>query len=931
MTVITDIIEALQSGWTQNNRFLRISTTLGSDVLMAERLDGWESVDHGGFRLHISALTTNTALAVETAIGTPALLEWRQSDADDSWRPLHGHVVVAERTGHNAGLARVKFVVEPWLAMLHQRVDSYHYQNASVIDISEQIFRYYARGVVAPAWRWALADRTIYAQRSLTVQAGESDFDFLTRLWAEEGLFYWFEHQADAGSTSFGAHTLVLCDTNQGFTPSAPETLPFHQTGESDPGGVITHLMPTRRWRIGQVARASWDYRSLSVRPTAASVQGAVAPGEDRDVAAPYAYPTSALGDRRTQQQLDALRVDAVRSQGDGTRRDLRPGLRFTVSGHPVIAASEAFVCLRVEHMAHANVSADIRSAITQHLGDIPSSGNVDDTAQSALTASLVTAPADSGGTSSSAMHADTDLYANRFEMMPAAQSYRPLAADGHGARTHASAIAPGATTAIVVGEGGPIHTDRDHRIRVQFHTQRGGNAASREAHPHADNAPANASSGTWTRMLTTVGGDNWGGVAIPRVGQEVWVELLEGQPDRPVALGALYNGAGNADAQHNLQAGGPAGGTGNAAAWFAGNTHAAVMSGFKTQDMGQSQAGTGGYRHFLLDDSAGQSRAHLYTTDHASGLTLGHIKQQDDNQRLADRGFGAELTTAAAGALRGGSGLLVSTAAGASQMDAQGTADGLAASLQRMQSLSNAAQAQGAVAKTTQGTSSAAFPAVKAVQDSRAALIATSAGASTESGSGGGGTAVAWSSPHLAMHGADGMLAMSGANHVWLSGKETAIDAGQDLQIMAAGKTSVVAKNGIVLYSNGAAAGGRPVDTRGIALHAATGGVSAQAQHNGSLVASARTTATLTSVSGSTSMHGVKRIVLSTASAFVKMEGSDIEVSAPDSAQFRSGNFQLTGPQGAGGAATLAQSAAVDCPQTMSDMVASSAAYVDL
>ncbi|WP_321813904.1 MULTISPECIES: type VI secretion system Vgr family protein [unclassified Paraburkholderia] len=251
MTATADIIEALQGGWTQNNRFLHINTTLGSDVLMAEKVEGWESIDHGGFRLHVSALTTNIALPVETTIGAPVLLEWRQSDADDNWHPLHGHIVVVERTGHNGGLAREQFVIEPWLSVLHQHVDSYHYQNASAIDISEQIFRYYSRGVVAPAWRWALADRTIYAKRSLTVQAGESDFDFLARLWSEEGLFYWFEHKSDTGSTSFGAHTLVLCDANQGFTPSTPEAIPFHQTGESDPAGVITHLMPKRRWRTG--------------------------------------------------------------------------------------------------------------------------------------------------------------------------------------------------------------------------------------------------------------------------------------------------------------------------------------------------------------------------------------------------------------------------------------------------------------------------------------------------------------------------------------------------------------------------------------------------------------------------------------------------------------------------------------------------------
>ncbi|MGW5120522.1 hypothetical protein ACWEQ8_34565, partial [Streptomyces noursei] len=84
--------------------------------------------------------------------------------------------------------------------------------------------------------------------------------------------------------------------------------------------------------------------------------------------------------------------------------------------------------------------------------------------------------------------------------------------------------------------------------------------------------------------------------------------------------MGSLYNGQGNADAQHNAQAGGPASSTGNAAAWFAGNGHPAALTGIKTQDLKLSQQGTGGYRQFLIDDTAGEASARLYTTDHNSG-----------------------------------------------------------------------------------------------------------------------------------------------------------------------------------------------------------------------------------------------------------------------------------------------------------------------
>ncbi|MBN3787868.1 type VI secretion system tip protein VgrG [Burkholderia sp. Ac-20353] len=927
MATSKDILQALLGGWAQHDRFLRLTTPLGQDALVAESVDGWESIDGGGYRFELTALTENPALPIARLVGGPVLVEWLTADGGREWRPFHAHVAAAELIGYNGGLARVRLVLEPWLAILRQRIDSYHYHDATVIDISEQIFGYYTRGAVFPAWRWELADQTRYLRRSLTVQAGESDFDFLSRLWAEEGLYYWFEHAADPGAKSLGGHTLVLADSNERFLPREPERVPFHHTGESDPAGGIRHFMLARRWRIGRVARASWDYRSLSARPAAARASGAVVPGEDRDVAGPYAYQTAALGDQRSQQQLDALRVDAARSEGDGTRRDLRPGLRFFVDHHPTLGASDEFVCLRVQHRARANVSADIRTAIGQHLGAIPLMRDAD---AGGTDAASSVAPSDD--TSRQEAFADEDaVYGNRFFAMPAAQPYRPSLANGQGVRSQPAAMAQGAQSAIVVGSGDPVHTERDHRIRVQHHTQRGEKAASRESHPHVPNAPANRGAGTWTRVLTPVGGANWGGVTIPRVGQEVWTELLEGQPDRPVAVAALYNGKGNANAQHNALVGGPSGSTGNAAAWFAGNDHPAALTGFKTQDLGQSRSGTGGYRQFLVDDTAGQSRAHLYTTDRNSGLTLGHIKQQHDNRRLADRGYGVELATDAAGALRGGAGLLITTAAGTSQMDARAPGLDLAEGLQRAQSLVEAAQRQGAgVGAAGQEPPPDQLPATQGLKQTREALAETRSGG-TATGGGGGGSAVAWSRPHLVAHGADGIVAVSARSHVWVSGKETVFSAGQDLQVTAQGKTSVIANHGISLYTQGSAGNGRVVDGKGIALHAASGSASVQAQSGGTLAAAAQRAVTLASVDAGATLQAKQRLLLTAADAFIKMEGSDIVVGGPGKVAFKAASHDLTGPQSASGSTTLARSQATDCPQTMGDMIASSAACADL
>ncbi|WP_036214064.1 phage baseplate assembly protein V, partial [Novilysobacter arseniciresistens] len=124
---------------------------------------------------------------------------------------------------------------------------------------------------------------------------------------------------------------------------------------------------------------------------------------------------------------------------------------------------------------------------------------------------------------------------------------------DGHGLRLHPKPTVHGTQTAVVVSDGASLQTDRDHRIKVQFPWQRGGNAGNRQPHPAGDdNAPADAGSWTWVRVATAWAGDNWGSVLLPRKGQEVLVAFLEGDIDRPVVIGSLHNGRGQPDAPHN-------------------------------------------------------------------------------------------------------------------------------------------------------------------------------------------------------------------------------------------------------------------------------------------------------------------------------------------------------------------------------------------
>jgi type VI secretion system VgrG family protein len=895
----TDILQTLLEAVRQTDRLLRLHTVLGGDALVAEHLEGWEAVDHEGFRFELTALSAEAALPLARLLGTPVLVELATTDGT---RPFHGHVTGVERVGGNGGLARYRLTIEPWLSLLRHRQDSYAYHDASVIEIVEQVFGHYAQGVVAPAWRWQLADRSLYAKRSLTSQYQESDLAFVRRLLAEEGVFYWFEHRGDAASSALGSHTLVLADSNSAFEPADGRHLDFHRADAAERVDSVQQWAPARRWQTGRVARASWDYRSLSTRPAAAEATQAAVDADDQDTAGPYAWRRQAEGERRARQHLDALHVASQPIEGAGTVRQLAPGQRFVLDGHP--SQDQApWLCLRVEHRVRNNLGADVQTTLERQL-------------------------AVAGATQAGHAKESDAYYHNRFLALPASQTYRPHTAEGHGLRLHPIPSASGPQTAIVVGDGSPIHTDRDHRVKLQAHWQRGGNAASRQEHPRAANAPADAGAGTWARVAAPVAGANWGGVSAPRVGQEVWVDFLEGDIDRPVVAAALYNGQGNEDAPHNQQAGGPSGATGNAAAWFAGNGHAGVLSGLKSQDLSSSASGTGGHRQLRFDDSAGQPHVQLATTDHDTALTLGHLKQTEDNQRVADRGYGAELVTQAQGALRGGAGLLLSTAAGAAQMEAGGSVAALDQHRQLAQGLAETAQKQQAGLDAEPAP--AELPAIKASQQIRDSLAATRAGRAAGNGIGGGeGDAPSWSTPHWVAHGEDGLAALTPQDLVWVSGTATTLGAGQDIDLTVQGQTMVAAAKGLALYTVGSApASGRPVGATGIALHAASGPVNVQAQQDAAAL-TAEQAVTVASVQSAVTVQGHTHTLLTAAGAYLRLEGGNIEIGAPGQALFHAGDKVLTGPKAGDAVARLPTSAAKLCEFTAGAANASGSALM--
>ena len=872
----------------QDTRLLRLTTPLGPDKLVVERIDGHEGLSEG-FCFDIVALSADDRIDLDTLLGQPALLQILTQHSRSALRPVHGHVTVVERLGADGGLARYRIRLEPWLALLRHRYDSYVWQDKSVLDIVQEIFSdYRGKGRLAPRWRLALADATPYRPRALCTQYEESDLAFVERLLAEEGLFYWFEHHSDAAGDGFGHHTLVIADHNGAFVPNAQNPIRFHRAAAVEKSDSITEWHAQRRLATNTVALASW-------KPAEAGAIGAELRGAHNNGNAPALTSSDYPGEHRFGSQAEAQRCARIQLEalearnktygGESTVRTLAPGTTFVLTGHALHAADRlsggdagaTFAVIRVAHRARNNLTSAARTLADGLFANSMGDGKIEQ---------------------------DEPLYSNRFTALRADVPWRPLSADGHDALSHPKPAVSGIQTAIVVGlPGQEISTERDHRIKVQMHWQRGLRSQSRRAHPQDDdNAPGNEASYIWVRVAESAAGANWGASFIPRIGQEVIVDFIEGDIDRPIVTGSLYNGRGAPDAQGNLAAQGAGPAVGNAPAWFAGangdHAHNAVLSGFKTQEIGHSQDGQGGYNALVFDDSVGQVGLRLHTTQHDTQLNLGHIKRQRDNERRQSHGHGAELTTTAYGALRAGQGLLICAdarpEAGSAQMDASEAREQLRQAHELHKGLAGSAQQHHAFAGPAFDKERHGLPE-KVLARPLDALAQNSAGAGAAAG-GGAGTAPAFGRPDLVLSAPSG-IALLTPDDMHATASAVTIAGGADVGATAGRNLVLAVKDGISLFTCGDAKARRKEQgDKGIRLHAAQGKVDVQAQ-SGALNAAADKDVEISSTHRKVEAAAKEHVLLAAGGAYVKLAGGNIEIHAPGSVQFKAAMKELDGP----------------------------------
>lgn len=395
------------------------------------------------------------------------------------------------------------------------------------LSVIEIIEKVFSEGYGALA-KYELRISGQYKPESYVVQYDETDLGFVSRLLEQSGLFYYFEHEA-------ADHTLIISDDscNGGYCPPQEHHAEVRfNAGQSTPHeDYVTHLAAERNFQPSRIALNTFDFKtpssSLYVELPTVADQGAVPKLEVYHGNPAFAYRSASDGEADARLRMEAIECRAKVFRGTSECRGLVAGHSFKLAGH---------------HWFDEGQEGDNDFLVLSV--DIEAKNNFNE----------------SDG---------EDIYRNHFTCIRRKIPFRPM-------RQHAKPVMKGPQSATVVGPpGAEIHTDKFGRIKVQFPWDRDGRHDER--------------SSCWIRVSQPWAGKGWGTVAIPRIGQEVVIDFLEGDPDRPLCIGRLFNT--EQPAPYGLPEG-------------------AHQMGFRSR----STPGGGGHCEMVIHDQAGQEMINIHS-----------------------------------------------------------------------------------------------------------------------------------------------------------------------------------------------------------------------------------------------------------------------------------------------------------------------------
>ncbi len=453
---------------TQANRRIAVTTSLGEDVLLFHRMSVSEQLGRL-FEFDLDLLSVDPEIKLQDVLGQSMTVRYQRLDEEP--RYFNGFVNRFSHASSHGNLFVYRASLRPWFWFLTRTADCRIFQNMTVPDIIKEVFR----DLGFSDFEEALSGS--YREWEYCVQYRETDFNFISRLLEQEGIYYYFKHEE-------GKHTLVLSDSISAHeTVPGYEEVPYYPPEESqrrerdhfDNWSLNQHIQP------GVYALTDFDFKkpkaNLEVKSSTAR-EHEQAEFEIYDY--PGEYKESGDGEGYVRARIEELQAQYERVQGSGNVGGLSTGSLFKLSNYPREDQNREYLITAADYTLGPQ---EYESANT---GD------------------------------------DGSNFACNITAIDKQQAFRAP-------RITPKPIVQGPQTAIVVGKSGEeIWTDKYGRVKVQFHWDRYGEV--------------NENSSCWMRVSHPWAGKNWGAVAIPRIGQEVIVSFLEGDPDQPIITGRVYN-----------------------------------------------------------------------------------------------------------------------------------------------------------------------------------------------------------------------------------------------------------------------------------------------------------------------------------------------------------------------------------------------------
>lgn len=441
--------------------------TLTNGVAKDLLFKGMAAVEELGelFEFDVVALSKDQLNDPESLLGKPSSVAIEL--ADGKKRHFHGLVCAIGIEGAVANMWSYRLVLRPWMWLLTRRSDTRVFQNMTLEEILKKVFDHFS-----PDYEFQISGAL--PKYEYCVQYRESDFNFVSRLMEQEGVYYYFKH-------SQNKHTLVIVNSPSAHQPGLhQEKFEFRESVDG-----LLDFEPVTKWQVrkeiqtGKVVLRDFDF----TKPRAILEVSSTATRKDVSTKLevydyPGIYPDKPAGERYSKLRVEELQSRYSRVEGSGSIRGMACGYRFTLASHP---RSD-------QNKAHLVVSTRIEC-----------------------------------GHSGYEAGEDKTFFTCSFSAIEGTEVYRPK-------RSTARPVVAGLHTALVVGPAGEeIHTDAHGRVKVQFHWDRIGKEDDK--------------SSCWVRVSTPSAGKGWGAISLPRIGQEVVVDFLEGDPDRPLITGVVYNG----------------------------------------------------------------------------------------------------------------------------------------------------------------------------------------------------------------------------------------------------------------------------------------------------------------------------------------------------------------------------------------------------